>query len=74
MNGYVVRMAGSGKRIETRIGGLPDIGSVVYQVSYVVLANGSHDYEVLLDAHAANPRRVLTNEERDLLRAQENLL
>lgn len=67
-------MAGSGKRTETRISGLPGVGTVVYQVSYTVLANGRHDYEVLQDAHTGNPRRSLTNEERDQLREQENLL
>lgn len=58
----------------TRVGGLPELGSVIYQVSYTVLADGRHDFEILQDAHLASPRRPLTNEERDRLRAQENLL
>jgi hypothetical protein len=67
-------MAGSGKRRETRIVGLPGLGTVVYQVTYTVLANGTHDYEVLQEAQTGNPRRSLTEDERDQLRAQENLL
>lgn len=66
-------MAGSGKRIETRIGGLPGVGNVVYQVSYTVRADGSHEFEVLKTARAANPDRLLTEDERSMLKQQENL-
>lgn len=67
-------MAGNGKRIETHIGTLPDVGTVVWQVSYTVLANGTHDFEVLQAARATAPDRPLTDEEREQLRKQENLL
>lgn len=63
----------SGKRIETRIGGLPSVGTVVYQVSYTVRADGTHEFEVLQTARATNPDRLLTEDERTLLKRQENL-
>lgn len=72
--GYVDLMADSGKRIETRISYLPGVGRVVLQLSYTVLANGTRQFEMLDSARATNPDRMLTDDERDLLKQRENLL
>lgn len=71
---YSLDMAHSGNRRETRIEDLPGVGMVMFQVTYMVLANGTRQFEMLDIARTMNPDRALTDGERELLKQRSNLL